>query len=86
MPRPTPLLIPALAALVALTVLAWWLPNRPSYADLAMPDARFNSVSFAPFRAWQSPLTENFPTRIEVEQDVARIADRRSVVLTYEVM
>ncbi len=48
-----------------------------------MPDARFNSVSFAPFRAWQSPLTENFPTRIEVEQDVARIADRTAGLRTY---
>ncbi len=69
--------------LAALTLLMWWLPNCPQYADLAMPDARFNSVSFAPFRAGQSPLTNKFPTRAEVEQDVALVASRTAGLRTY---
>jgi len=48
-----------------------------------MPEARFNSVSFAPYRAWQSPLTNKFPTRAEVEQDVALVASHTSGLRTY---
>ncbi len=48
-----------------------------------MPDATFNSVSFAPYRAWQSPLTNQFPSRAEVEQDIALVAGRVDGLRTY---
>jgi exo-beta-1,3-glucanase (GH17 family) len=76
-------LAPLLAGLAILTTLAWWLPNRPSFADLEMPDGRISVVSFAPYRNGQSPLTGRFPTSAEVEQDIVRIADRVTGLRTY---
>ena len=50
-----------------LSVAAWYLPNRPRAGGVVMPDARFNSVSYAPFRNGQSPLTKTFSSAAEVE-------------------
>jgi exo-beta-1,3-glucanase (GH17 family) len=72
-----------LAALVFLTAFIWWLPNRPRAGDLPMPTSRFNSLSFAPFRPGQSPLTNHFPTAAQVEEDVARLAPRTAGLRTY---
>ncbi len=83
MSRPSAWLPAALAFLCAAIVLAWWLPNRPRAGDVAMADARFNAVSFAPFRAGQSPLTETFPSVAEVEADVARLSGRVRTLRTY---
>jgi exo-beta-1,3-glucanase (GH17 family) len=83
MARPTILLIPLLGALFALVFLGWWIPNRPAAGDVAMPEARFNSVSFAPFRAGQSPLTGRFPSAAEVEQDIALLAPSVRAIRTY---
>ena len=80
---PRPLLIPVLVLLVILIVLGWWWPNRPQLAGLAMPAARLNSVSFAPFRDGQSPLTGRFPTAAQVEADVALVAARTRAIRTY---
>jgi exo-beta-1,3-glucanase (GH17 family) len=80
MNRASALLLPFLAALL---VLAWWLPNRPQADDVAMPDARFNSVSFAPYRAGESPLTQTFPTAAEVASDIALVARRAAAIRTY---
>ncbi|MBV1799539.1 glycosyl hydrolase family 17 protein [Siccirubricoccus sp. G192] len=76
---------PALLALflLLLTGLLWWLPNRPQAEALAMPAARFNSVSFAPFRPGQSPLRERFPTTQEVEEDIALLAPSIRGIRTY---
>ena len=62
---------------------AWWWPNRPIAGDVAMPAARLNSVSFAPYRAHESPLTQSFPTRAEVDQDLGLIAARSRGFRTY---
>ena len=83
MSRPTPLLVPLLAVSFAVIVLAWWWPNRPQAGDVAMADTRFNSVSFAPFRAGQSPLTGHFPTAQQAEADVALLAPRVRALRTY---
>lgn len=81
--RPTPLLLPLLAALVAGLVLLWWWPNRPQAADVTMPAEKFNSVSFAPYRAWQSPYTKTFPTAAQVDADMALIAPRTRGIRSY---
>jgi exo-beta-1,3-glucanase (GH17 family) len=81
--RISPLLPPILLLLAGLMVLAWWWPNRPRAGDVAMPDARFNSVSFAPFRAGQSPLDHRFPSAAEVAEDMAVIAPRTRAIRTY---
>lgn len=81
--RPTPAALAAFLLMAGLLVLAWWLPNRPRLADLPMPVERFNSVSFAPFRAGHSPLTGSFPTAAEVEEDMALVATRSRGIRTY---
>lgn len=83
----SPWLAPLLAVLLGLTTLLWWWPNRPqdvaSPAGTPMMEARFNSVSFAPYRAWESPLTETFPTAAEAEADIALVAGRVRAIRTY---
>ena len=66
-----------------LSVAVWYLPNRPQAGDVTMPDARFNSVSYAPFRNGQSPLTKTFASAAEVEQDLRLIAKHASGIRTY---
>lgn len=83
MPRPTPAALAASLLMAALLVLAWWLPNRPQLAGLSMPEAKFNSVSFAPFRAGHSPLTGRYPTAAEVEADAALVAGSSRAIRTY---
>jgi len=83
MSRPTPAAIAASVLMAALLAVAWWWPNRPQLSDLPMPGGRFNSVSFAPFRAGQSPLAGNFPSAAEVEEDAALVARRSRAIRTY---
>ena len=74
--------LPALALLLILTALAWWLPNREQAGEVPLPTDRFNSVSFAPFRPGQSPLRGVFPSAAEVEADMALVPfdDRDGVI------
>jgi exo-beta-1,3-glucanase (GH17 family) len=69
--------------LALLTLLVWYAPNRPQAANVTMPDARFHSVSYAPYRAWQSPLTGNFPRAAQVARDLALIARHADGIRTY---
>ncbi len=66
-----------------LIVLAWWWPNRPAAGDVTMPAGKLNSVSFAPYRAWQSPLTENFPTAAQALADLEVLKGHVDAVRTY---
>jgi exo-beta-1,3-glucanase (GH17 family) len=83
MSRLSPLPATVLLMLAALSAFGWWWPNRPWAGDTALPSGRFNSVSFAPFRAGQSPLTGEFPTGAEVDQDLAVVAPRTRAIRTY---
>ncbi|MBR0654886.1 glycoside hydrolase family 17 protein [Plastoroseomonas arctica] len=76
-------ILAALAAIVFLTLAAWWWPNRPQAADVPMLAERFNSVSFAPFRPGHSPLRDIFPTAAEVDADMALVARRVRAIRTY---
>ena len=71
----------ALAALVNLAF--WYLPNRP--VPLAEPwvGQPVQSVSFAPFRRGQSPLTKDYPSRAEIEADLRVLQGRVAGVRTY---
>lgn len=62
---------------------AWWWPNRAQADDVAAPATRFQSVSFAPFRWGQSPLTGQFPSAAEVDEDIRTIAPRVEAIRTY---
>ena len=81
MRRPTLFVILLMAGIV---VLAWWLPNLPRDAgpDFS-PDEKIQSVSFAPYRSGQSPLTGVFPTAAEVEADIALLAPYVRGIRTY---
>ena len=72
---------PLVLLLLGLLTLAWWLPNRP--VPMASVPGRLNSVSFAPFRAGQSPLEGVFPTAAEVEADIALLAPHVRAIRTY---
>ena len=65
-----------LAALLAsLIALAFWYGfNRPQAVEPAW-DQPLASVSFAPYRPGQSPITQVYPSDAEVEEDV-RLASR----------
>jgi exo-beta-1,3-glucanase (GH17 family) len=77
----------ALAAVIALAVglnfIFWWWPNRP----VAVPGGNgiepLQSVSFAPFRRDQSPLTRVYPSSAEIEEDLAALAGHVKTVRTY---
>lgn len=80
MPARPALLVALLSLLI---VLAWWWPNRPAAGDVTMPAGELHSVSFAPYRAWQSPLTEDFPTAAEALQDLQILKGHVDSVRTY---
>ncbi len=78
------LLFLTLAAL--LNAGAWWWPNRPQpYGNITPgePIGLVKSVSFAPFKRGQSPLTQVYPTRDEIEDDLAAVRQVAKGVRTY---
>ncbi|WP_421998409.1 hypothetical protein [Reyranella sp.] len=66
----------------ALNFLWWWWPNRP--VEIAgWTQAPLQSVSFAPYRPGQSPLTRTFPTPSQIEDDLRRLQGKVRAVRTY---
>ena len=45
--------------------------------------SQINGVSYAPFRDGQSPITKVFPTRAQIDEDMAILAPRVSSIRTY---
>ncbi len=86
MQRPSPLLALAVPVAALLVVLFWALPNQPQAGNVPMPAAKFASVSFAPYRAWQSPLRKEFPTAAEVAADLRLVATRARGIRTYSAL
>jgi exo-beta-1,3-glucanase (GH17 family) len=78
----------ALSALVAFVIVAalnllwWWWPNQPVEIT-GWSNAPLQSVSFAPYRPGQSPLTRTFPTVDQIDQDLARLKGKVQSVRTY---
>jgi exo-beta-1,3-glucanase (GH17 family) len=88
MPLPSPLFRATLclaAGLIAaaLAYIPWHYANRPVAVDLPKGFERLPSVSYAPFRRGQSPLTGRFASPLEIEQDLALLKDRARAVRTY---
>ena len=72
----------AFVAVAALNLLWWWWPNRP--VEIAgWTSQPLQSVSFAPYRPGQSPLTRTFPTPQQIEQDLQRLQGKVRAVRTY---
>lgn len=76
------LLLAVLAAAVLGNFALWALPNRPQPLE-APPGGKLQSVSFAPFRDGQSPLTMVYPTKAQIEEDLKLLKDEVMSVRTY---
>ncbi len=78
------LLLVLLAALA--NVVAWWWPNRPvqvGHAPYAAQEHVVESMSFAPFRRGQSPLTKTYPTAEQVTEDLHSLKGITRGIRTY---
>ncbi|MDR3683520.1 MAG: hypothetical protein P4L11_07315 [Geothrix sp.] len=73
----------ACVLLSILTFFCWATPNQPQAGDVTMPVGKFNSVSYAPYQAWQSPLDKTYPSGAEVAKDLALIATQANGIRTY---
>ena len=72
----------AFVAVALLNFLWWWWPNQP--VEIAgWTTAPLRSVSFAPYRPGQSPLTRSFPTPDQIEEDLKRLQGKVQAVRTY---
>ncbi len=69
-----------------LTAYMWYSPNRPLAADVRMPPGKFNSVSYAPYQAWQTPWDKNFATPAQIARDLALIARQANGIRTYSAL
>jgi exo-beta-1,3-glucanase (GH17 family) len=85
-----------LFACVVLSILGfflWGTPNQPQAGDITMPATKFNSLSYAPFQANQSPATLHCtgtpptctggPTAAQVAADLHLIATQSAGIRTY---
>ena len=69
-----------------LTVCLWWVPNRPQAGDVRMPAGKFNSLSYAPYQAWQSPMDTTFPTPAEITRDLTLVKGLSDGIRTYSAL
>jgi exo-beta-1,3-glucanase (GH17 family) len=71
--------------LIILTIngLIAWLSNLPQDAGIDVPDGKISSVSFAPFREGQSPLTKVYPSTEQIDADLKLLADQTHSIRTY---
>src|SRR5262252_4729295 len=76
----------ALFLLTAMAItLAWWWLGRPLAAPAAAADpGRIQCISYAPFRAGQSPLvTTTHAEAAQIEEDLVKLARLTGCVRTY---
>jgi exo-beta-1,3-glucanase (GH17 family) len=66
----------------AVNAASWWWCNRPVPVELSYAEP-FPSVSFAPFRRGQSPLTRDYPSALQVESDFKSLVGVSKGVRTY---
>jgi exo-beta-1,3-glucanase (GH17 family) len=78
-----PRLILFVLSVIVLNGLVSWLSNLPQDVGSDVPDGKISSVSFAPFREGQSPLTEVFPTSEQIEEDIKLLAGETHTLRTY---
>lgn len=65
------------------TICLWWAPNRPQAGDVSMPEGKFDSLSYAPYRAWQSPMDKDFPSPDQIAQDLNLVKRLANGIRTY---
>src|SRR3984957_14595214 len=69
--------------LSVLTFFLWSAPNQPQAGDVTMPKPKFNSLSFAPYQAWQAPLSKTSPPGTQVARDLKLVATQANGIRTY---
>jgi exo-beta-1,3-glucanase (GH17 family) len=73
----------ACGLLSVLTIFLWKAPNQPQASDVTMPAGKFNSLSYAPYRAWQTPQDKTFPTPDQISDDLALVSAQADGIRTY---
>jgi exo-beta-1,3-glucanase (GH17 family) len=73
----------ACALLSILTVFLWQTPNQPQAGDVSMPAGKFNSLSYAPYRAGQTPQDTTFPSPAQIGADLKLVAAQADGIRTY---
>jgi len=69
--------------IIAINGLLAWLSNLPQNTGIDVPNGKISSVSFAPFREGQSPLTKVYPSSEEIDADLHLLADQTHSIRTY---
>lgn len=75
-------LLLAIVASAAVALLFWFVCDRPVPVEPSWNEP-LRSVSFAPFRRGQSPLTKTYPTPAQVEEDLKSLVGFASGIRTY---
>ncbi|RAU22501.1 exo-beta-1,3-glucanase [Paramagnetospirillum kuznetsovii] len=70
------------AVMAAVNVAGWWWFNRPIPVELSFNEP-FPSVSFAPFRRGQGPITKVFPPPEQIVEDLRSLVGVTKGVRTY---
>jgi exo-beta-1,3-glucanase (GH17 family) len=73
----------ACIVLSLLTFMFWKAQNQPQAGDVTMPAGKFNSLSYAPYRSWQSPADKSYPTPAQISRDLALVAGQTNGIRTY---
>jgi exo-beta-1,3-glucanase (GH17 family) len=76
-------LIAWLAALCAVILLGWWLPNRLQDPGTGVRATKFNSLSYTASRPGLSPPNGQFATATQVDQDLALLAPLTRAIRSY---
>ncbi len=74
--------LPLIAIVSALHFLVWWKLGEPVVVEAGW-QGKVASMSFAPFRRGQSPLTRVYPSPEDIAEDVARVAGSANAIRTY---
>lgn len=77
-----PLALIAVVVTALVSFAGWWWFNRPIPVGLTF-DEPFPSVSFASFRRGQSPITGDYPTPDQVEEDIKSLVGVTKGIRTY---
>ncbi len=76
-------IVSAVVLIILLNSAVAWLANLPQEAGQDVPKGKLNSLSFAPFRQGQSPITGNFPTPAHIEADLQLMSKKTYSIRTY---
>ena len=69
--------------IITVNGLLAWLSNLPQTVGIDVPNGKISSVSFAPFREGQSPLTKLYPSTEQIDADLHLLADQTHTIRTY---